>query len=135
MYVKLLRCLWSVLWTVPMVDLRLRPRRDVVECFLKVKAISSPSLACRVRQDGKGLHVSTPIRASVAWDAAKSFTRAIAELMARTFPKPSLATMTKSRRQGKIFIDYLRNAEGSTAIAPYGLRACAGTPCNADRMA
>ncbi|HEV8503377.1 MAG TPA: non-homologous end-joining DNA ligase [Casimicrobiaceae bacterium] len=77
---------------------------------------------------GKGLHVVTPIRASVDWDAAKSFTRAIAELMARTFPERFVATMTKSRRQGKIFIDYLRNAEGATAVAPYGLRARAGAP-------
>jgi bifunctional non-homologous end joining protein LigD len=77
---------------------------------------------------GKGLHVVAPIRASVEWSVAKDFTRAIAELMARTFPDRYVATMSKARREGRIFIDYLRNAEGATAIAPYGVRARAGAP-------
>jgi len=77
---------------------------------------------------GKGLHVVAPIRATVDWTVAKGFTRAIAELMANSFPDRFVATMSKARREGRIFIDYLRNAEGSTAIAPYGLRARAGAP-------
>ena len=48
--------------------------------------------------------------------------------MARTFPERFVASMAKARRSGRIFIDYLRNAEGATAIAPYALRARAGAP-------
>ena len=77
---------------------------------------------------GKGLHVVLPIRATLDWDQAKGFTKAVADLMARTFPDRFLAVMSKSRRKGKIFIDYLRNASGATAIAPYSLRARANAP-------
>ena len=72
---------------------------------------------------GKGLHVVVPIQPTLTWEQAKSFTKAIADLFARTFPARFLATVSKTKRQGRIFIDYLRNAEGSTAIAAYGVRA------------
>ncbi len=77
---------------------------------------------------GKGLHVVVPIRPTLDWEQGKGFTRSIAELLARTFPDRFIAVMSKSQRKGKIFIDYLRNAEGSTAIAAYSLRARAGAP-------
>ena len=48
--------------------------------------------------------------------------------MVRSFPDRFVATVTKSKRHGKIFIDYLRNADGATAIAPYSLRARANAP-------
>jgi bifunctional non-homologous end joining protein LigD len=77
---------------------------------------------------GKGLHVVVPIRATLDWAEAKGFTRAVADFLVRTFGDRFTATVTKARRKGKIFIDYLRNAEGATAIAPYGVRARAGAP-------
>jgi bifunctional non-homologous end joining protein LigD len=77
---------------------------------------------------GKGLHVVTPLRPSADWTVAKDFARAVAELMANTFPDRFVATMAKARRKERIFIDWLRNAEGATAIAPYALRARAGAP-------
>jgi bifunctional non-homologous end joining protein LigD len=77
---------------------------------------------------GKGLHVVVPIRATLDWENAKGFTKAIADLMVKTFPDRFIAVMSKSRRKGKIFIDYLRNAEGATAIAPYSLRARKNAP-------
>jgi bifunctional non-homologous end joining protein LigD len=77
---------------------------------------------------GKGLHVVVPIRATLDWEDAKGFTKAIADLMAKTFPDRFIAVMSKSRRKDKIFIDYLRNAEGATAIAPYSLRARKNAP-------
>ncbi|HEY2864437.1 MAG TPA: DNA ligase D [Casimicrobiaceae bacterium] len=77
---------------------------------------------------GKGLHVVVPIRATLDWDQAKGFTKAIADLLAETFPDRFIATMSKARRKGRIFIDYLRNAEGATAIAPYAIRARANAP-------
>ena len=77
---------------------------------------------------GKGLHVVVPIRATLDWEDAKAFTRAVAEFMVRTFGDRFTATVSKARRKGKIFIDYLRNAEGATAIAPFAVRARAGAP-------
>lgn len=77
---------------------------------------------------GKGLHVVAPIRPSQDWDAVKAFTQGLARHLARTFPDRFTATVTKARRVGKIFIDYLRNGEGATAIAAYAVRARAGAP-------
>jgi bifunctional non-homologous end joining protein LigD len=69
-----------------------------------------------------------PIRPSLDWREAKGFTGAIAELLARTFPDRFTAVMSKSKRKGKIFVDYLRNAEGATAVGAYSLRARANAP-------
>ena len=77
---------------------------------------------------GKGLHVVLPVRPALGWDDIKAFTKAIAELMVQSFPERFVATVTKAKRHGKIFVDYLRNAEGATAIAPYSLRARAHAP-------
>ncbi len=77
---------------------------------------------------GKGLHVVVPIRPTLSWDQAKGFTRAAADFLAGTFGDRFTATASKSQRKGKIFLDYLRNAEGATAIAPYSVRARAGAP-------
>jgi bifunctional non-homologous end joining protein LigD len=77
---------------------------------------------------GKGLHVVLPIKPSFGWDETKQFTKSIAELLVRSFPDRFTATVSKSKRTGKIFIDYLRNAEGATAIAAYSLRARRNAP-------
>ena len=77
---------------------------------------------------GKGLHVVVPIRATLDWADAKGFTKAVADLLVETFPDRFTATLSKARRKGRIFIDYLRNAEGATAIAPYAIRARANAP-------
>jgi bifunctional non-homologous end joining protein LigD len=77
---------------------------------------------------GKGLHVVVPIRATLGFDEAKGFTRAVAEFLVRTFPDRFTATVSKAKRKGRIFIDYLRNAEGATAVAPYAVRARANAP-------
>ncbi|MBC8001297.1 MAG: DNA ligase D [Opitutaceae bacterium] len=72
---------------------------------------------------GKGLHVVVPIQATQPWAVIKNFSKAVAELFAATFPDRFTAKISKATRRGKIFIDYLRNDEGSTAIAPYSTRA------------
>ena len=77
---------------------------------------------------GKGLHVVLPIRATLTWPDAKAFTKAVADFLVQTFPDRFIATLSKERRKGKIFIDFLRNAEGATAIAPYSVRAKKNAP-------
>jgi bifunctional non-homologous end joining protein LigD len=72
---------------------------------------------------GKGLHVVVPITPGVGWDDAKAFTKSIADAMAKQKPDRYLAFMTKKARRGRIFVDYLRNGRGATAVGPYSPRA------------
>ncbi len=72
---------------------------------------------------GKGLHVVVPITRRHTWEAAKEFSRAVAEHIAATVPQRFTANMSKARRKGKIFIDFHRNERGATAVAAYSVRA------------
>ncbi len=76
---------------------------------------------------GKGLHVVLPI-APADWGRAKDFAHAIADAMAKDNPRRYVSNMAKSKREGRIFVDYLRNGRGATAIAPYSTRARDGAP-------
>jgi bifunctional non-homologous end joining protein LigD len=77
---------------------------------------------------GKGLHVVVPITRRSDWDEAKAFTQGVARRMVTEDPDAFTANMSKSRRGGKIFVDYLRNARNATAIAEYSTRARPGAP-------
>lgn len=77
---------------------------------------------------GKGVHVVVPLRRTVNWDTAKLFTRTLATTMAQDAPQRFTATMSKAHRTGRIFIDWMRNERGSTAIAPFSVRARDGGP-------
>jgi bifunctional non-homologous end joining protein LigD len=77
---------------------------------------------------GKGLHVVVPIARRHEFDDAKEFSRAVAERMVADDPAGFVATMSKARRKDRIFVDWLRNGRGATAIAPYSSRAREGAP-------
>ncbi|MDF1728588.1 MAG: DNA ligase D, partial [Sulfitobacter sp.] len=75
---------------------------------------------------GKGVHVIVPLRRVAEWDTVKYFSRTFAHILTDRHPKRYTATMSKAKRKGRIFIDWLRNERGATAIAPYSLRAREG---------
>ncbi|MFT4934178.1 MAG: bifunctional non-homologous end joining protein LigD [Pseudoalteromonas distincta] len=77
---------------------------------------------------GKGLHVVTPLAKArgLDWDTAKAFAHDVARQMAADEPDRYVAVMSKARRNGKIFVDYLRNSRLATAVAPLSPRAREG---------
>lgn len=70
---------------------------------------------------GKGIHVQVPIAPIYSWDQVKDFSKALGDEMARRDDIYTVS-MAKSNRKGKIFVDYLRNGRGATAVAPYAVR-------------
>jgi bifunctional non-homologous end joining protein LigD len=96
-------------------DVRERLERVGLQSFVKTSG-------------GKGLHVVAPIAPEADWDTAKAFTQDVAEAMAADRPELYVAKMTKSLRTGKIFVDYLRNGRGATAVSAYSTRARANAP-------
>jgi bifunctional non-homologous end joining protein LigD len=97
--------------------------RDVRD---RLEALALPSWP--LVTGGKGVHVVVPLRRSAGWETVKLYARIFATLMAQTEPKRFTAEMSKAKRKDRIFIDWLRNERGSTAIAPFSLRAHPGAP-------
>ncbi len=97
------------------VDIRKRLRQLELESFLRVSG-------------GKGLHVVVPLNPGCEWSLAKGFARAFAEALTGAEPERFVAVATKRVRERRIFIDYLRNGRGATAVASYSLRARDGAP-------
>jgi bifunctional non-homologous end joining protein LigD len=95
--------------------LRIRLQELALESFVKTTG-------------GKGLHVLVPVTRRHGWEEAKAFSKAVAEALVRETPERLTARMAKNRRSGRIFIDYLRNARESTAVAAYSTRAREGAP-------
>jgi bifunctional non-homologous end joining protein LigD len=87
---------------------------------------------------GRGLHVVVPLQRRHSWDEVRTFAQSIAVRFARLAPDRFTATRGERHRRGRIFIDYLRNARGATAVAPYSLRARSGatvaTPLSWDEL-
>ncbi len=72
---------------------------------------------------GKGVHVIVDLKRVAGWETVKLYARLVATLMTRDEPLRFTADMSKARRKGRIFIDWLRNERGATAIAPFSIRA------------
>ncbi|GGA52276.1 DNA ligase D [Sphingomonas psychrolutea] len=77
---------------------------------------------------GKGVHVVVPLTPKAEWPAVKDFADRFARALGEVEPDRFVATMSKAKRKGRIFIDWLRNQRGSTAVLPYVARARPGAP-------
>ena len=77
---------------------------------------------------GKGVHVVVPLDPGHDWDTHKDFSKRFAEALSLAEPERFIATMSKAKRKGKIFIDWLRNQRGSTAVLPFSARARENAP-------
>ncbi len=100
---------WDVL-SAAAEDVRKRLKGLGLESFLKTTG-------------GKGLHVVVPIEPDMAYPQIKQWCHGFAMSMERVNPKLYLTNMSKAARPGKIYLDYLRNERGATAVAPYSPRA------------
>ncbi len=72
---------------------------------------------------GRGLHLVVPLDRRQDWDTVKGFAQAAAQHLANTLPKLFAAKMGAQNRQGRIFVDYLRNRHGATTVSAFSLRA------------
>jgi bifunctional non-homologous end joining protein LigD len=106
------------------------PWRRVVETAVALRErLEQLDLAAFVRTTGgKGLHVVVPIGRRSPWDEVKQFSKDLVTDIARREPSLYVLTATKAKRSGKIYLDYLRNGRGASAIASYSTRARAGAP-------
>jgi bifunctional non-homologous end joining protein LigD len=106
------------------------PWRTLAASALEVrKRLKALGLQSFVKSTGgKGLHVVAPIRPEHPWPVVKQFAHNFVLAMEKEAPSRFLTKMTKAARAGKIYLDYLRNERGSTAVAPYSPRARAGLP-------
>lgn len=77
---------------------------------------------------GKGIHVVLPVQRGHSWQAHASFAERFAKALGMADPDHYVANMSKAKREGRIFIDWLRNQRGSTAVMPYSARARANAP-------
>jgi bifunctional non-homologous end joining protein LigD len=77
---------------------------------------------------GKGLHLMTPLEPKVDHDQARAYAKQIARRLAATAPDRYTFSSDPGQRPGRIFIDYLRNGRGTTAIGTWSPRARAGFP-------
>jgi bifunctional non-homologous end joining protein LigD len=77
---------------------------------------------------GKGLHVVAPIARGASWQRIKDFAEGFADALVAERPREFIATMSKAKRSGLVFIDWLRNSRGATAVTSWSLRAREGAP-------
>lgn len=77
---------------------------------------------------GKGLHVVVPLKPAAPWDEVKEFAHSFAQVLESMYPLEFVSVSSKAKRAGRIYVDYLRNGRGATAVASYSLRGRPGAP-------
>ena len=105
---------------------------DVIDAAREVRQrLSADDLDSFVKTTGgKGLHVVVPLDGGRDWAAVKRYAKSLADAMERDAPDRYVAKSTKAARRGRIYVDYLRNGRGATAVAAYSTRARPGATCS-----
>lgn len=101
---------------------------DIIDCcrvaVLLREMFDSLGLDCFPKTSGsKGMQVYVPLNADTTYDATKLFAKAVAELLEKQHPDTVVSRMTKSLRQGKVFVDWSQNDQHKTTVCVYSLRA------------
>lgn len=104
------------------------PFEKVIDAALSLREeLSKLELESWVKTTGgKGLHVVVPLVPRDGWEIIRPFSELVANGMVKLAPRDFVATMTKAKRRGKIFVDFFRNGRGATAVLPYSPRARPG---------
>lgn len=102
----------------------------VIETALRLRdLLAVEGLDCWPKTTGgKGLHVMVPVEPEMDWDRAHAYARDLAERLAATAPHLYFTSANLAARPGRLFIDYLRNGRGTTAVGAYSPRARPGFP-------
>jgi bifunctional non-homologous end joining protein LigD len=101
-------------------------KKAAIEIRRRLKKVGlESSLKCT---GGKGLHITVSLTPDSSWKDVKTWAGAFAHTMVEEAPDTYVATITKSKREGKILIDFFRNDYTATSIASYSLRARPGAP-------
>ena len=107
---------------------------DVIDAAREIRELlrETGNLECFVKMTGgKGLHVVVPLRPAADWESVKAYSQSVAEYMAGRNPDRFTASISMRTRNRRIFVDYLRNGRGATAVAAYSTRARTGAPVSA----
>jgi bifunctional non-homologous end joining protein LigD len=97
--------------------------------FLVKDLLEEVGLAPFVMTTGsRGLHVVTPLDRSAHFDETRDFAKDLAQLLADRHPDTLTIEMRKAEREGRLFLDYVRNGYAATGVAPYSLRPRPGAP-------
>jgi bifunctional non-homologous end joining protein LigD len=106
------------------------PWETVCEAALEVRdVLSAAGVESFVKTTGgKGLHVLFPVKPEHDFATMKAWSHGLVQAMEKARPELYLSKMSKAARTGKIYLDYLRNERGATAVAPYSMRARSGLP-------
>jgi bifunctional non-homologous end joining protein LigD len=100
-----------------------RAAQDIARALREFDLKSWPLLS-----GGKGVHVVLPLDGAAEYAGTEAFAKGFAQALAAHEPRRFVATMSKQRRKGRIFVDWLRNKKSATAILPWSLRARPGAP-------
>jgi bifunctional non-homologous end joining protein LigD len=119
--------------------LQIEWKRVIEAAFFVKDHLQKLNLKSFVKTTGsKGLHVVVPIQRLYSWDKVKVFTQSFVKYLSIRNPQLIVANMSKTKRKGKIFVDYLRNQRGASSIAPYSTRikenAAVATPLSWDEL-
>jgi len=100
------------------------PFRSVVDAahLIRDRLLNDGITAWPMLSGGKGIHVVVPLTGA-DWPSTRAYAKHFAEALERDAPQQFTSDMAKADRQGRIFVDYLRNERGLTAVMPYSTRA------------